>query len=107
MIVNGLQYAYDLFCINLINTLPFNFLGVVPVFYFILPLYSFYHMDDFSWGTTRQVGQSQTLTRQRAVRNLDVMSNDTETSRYEEIDFTNEPDLDDNLKEMFTRVRVR
>jgi chitin synthase len=27
----------------------------VPVFYFILPLYSFWHMDDFSWGTTRQV----------------------------------------------------
>eukprot|EP00984_Skeletonema_dohrnii_P026324 scaffold15674_cov81-Skeletonema_dohrnii-CCMP3373.AAC.1 len=27
----------------------------VPVFYFVLPLYSFWHMDDFSWGTTRQV----------------------------------------------------
>mmetsp|Transcript_993 Transcript_993/g.1643 ORF Transcript_993/g.1643 Transcript_993/m.1643 type:complete len:884 (-) Transcript_993:146-2797(-) len=27
----------------------------VPVFYFILPIYSFWHMDDFSWGTTRQV----------------------------------------------------
>merc|ERR1719203_2559117 len=27
----------------------------VPVFYFILPLYSFWHMDDFSWGSTRQV----------------------------------------------------
>ena len=27
----------------------------MPVFYFILPLYSFWHMDDFSWGTTRQV----------------------------------------------------
>eukprot|EP00569_Conticribra_weissflogii_P014332 CAMPEP_0171415814 /NCGR_PEP_ID=MMETSP0880-20121228/39775_1 /TAXON_ID=67004 /ORGANISM="Thalassiosira weissflogii, Strain CCMP1336" /LENGTH=176 /DNA_ID=CAMNT_0011934045 /DNA_START=438 /DNA_END=968 /DNA_ORIENTATION=- len=27
----------------------------VPVFYFILPLYSFWHMDDFSWGATRQV----------------------------------------------------
>ncbi len=27
----------------------------VPVFYFILPVYSFWHMDDFSWGTTRQV----------------------------------------------------
>ncbi|KAL7538293.1 hypothetical protein ACHAXR_008439 [Thalassiosira sp. AJA248-18] len=30
-------------------------LAGVPVFYFILPLYSFWHMDDFSWGTTRQV----------------------------------------------------
>ncbi|KAL7478355.1 hypothetical protein ACHAW6_004123 [Cyclotella cf. meneghiniana] len=27
----------------------------VPVFYFILPLYSFSKMDDFSWGATRQV----------------------------------------------------
>ena len=32
----------------------FAILGV-PVFYFLLPLYSFWHMDDFSWGTTRQV----------------------------------------------------
>ena len=31
----------------------------VPVFYFILPLYSFWHMDDFSWGTTRQVSGNQ------------------------------------------------
>ena len=33
----------------------------VPVFYFILPLYSFWHMDDFSWGTTRQVSKSPNL----------------------------------------------
>mmetsp|Transcript_353 Transcript_353/g.590 ORF Transcript_353/g.590 Transcript_353/m.590 type:complete len:729 (-) Transcript_353:150-2336(-) len=25
----------------------------VPVFYFVLPLYSFWNLDDFSWGTTR------------------------------------------------------
>jgi len=34
-------------------------LAGVPVFYFILPLYSFWHMDDFSWGTTRQVSGNQ------------------------------------------------
>jgi hypothetical protein len=28
----------------------------IPVFYFILPIYAFTHMDDFSWGKTRQVG---------------------------------------------------
>ena len=28
----------------------------IPVFYFILPLYSFINMDDFSWGKTRKVG---------------------------------------------------
>lgn len=27
----------------------------IPVFYFILPIYSFWNMDDFSWGTTRVV----------------------------------------------------
>mmetsp|Transcript_3450 Transcript_3450/g.5301 ORF Transcript_3450/g.5301 Transcript_3450/m.5301 type:complete len:993 (+) Transcript_3450:371-3349(+) len=27
----------------------------IPVFYVILPIYSFWNMDDFSWGTTRQV----------------------------------------------------
>lgn len=26
-----------------------------PIFYILLPIYSFWHMDDFSWGTTRQV----------------------------------------------------
>lgn len=27
----------------------------IPVFSFFLPLYSFWKMDDFSWGTTRLV----------------------------------------------------
>jgi chitin synthase len=31
----------------------------IPVFYFILPLYSFWHMDDFSWGSTRQVAEKK------------------------------------------------
>ena len=30
----------------------------VPLFYFILPLYSFAKMDDFSWGATRQVSKA-------------------------------------------------
>lgn len=36
----------------------FTFVGI-PVFYFILPIYAFTHMDDFSWGKTRQIGSSQ------------------------------------------------
>jgi chitin synthase len=28
----------------------------LPVFYLILPVYSFWNMDDFSWGKTRAVG---------------------------------------------------
>lgn len=27
----------------------------IPVFYFLLPIYAFMHMDDFSWGKTRAV----------------------------------------------------
>eukprot|EP00581_Thalassiosira_minuscula_P009293 CAMPEP_0183702578 /NCGR_PEP_ID=MMETSP0737-20130205/633_1 /TAXON_ID=385413 /ORGANISM="Thalassiosira miniscula, Strain CCMP1093" /LENGTH=683 /DNA_ID=CAMNT_0025929211 /DNA_START=160 /DNA_END=2211 /DNA_ORIENTATION=- len=30
----------------------------VPIFYFILPLYSFWNMDDFSWGATRLVAET-------------------------------------------------
>jgi len=30
----------------------------IPLFYFILPIYSFCKMDDFSWGTTRQVSKT-------------------------------------------------
>merc|ERR1711933_228084 len=32
----------------------FTFVGM-PVFYVLLPLYSFWNMDDFSWGKTREV----------------------------------------------------
>ena len=31
----------------------------IPVFYFILPIYSFTHMDDFSWGKTRTVAAKE------------------------------------------------
>jgi len=34
----------------------FTVIGV-PVFYFLLPIYAFTHMDDFSWGKTRDVGK--------------------------------------------------
>jgi len=30
----------------------------LPVFYLVLPVYSFWNMDDFSWGKTRSVGKS-------------------------------------------------
>jgi chitin synthase len=33
----------------------FFLLGGIPVFYFYLPMYAFWHMDDLSWGKTRQV----------------------------------------------------
>jgi len=34
------------------------FTAGLPVFYLILPVYSFWNMDDFSWGKTRSVGGS-------------------------------------------------
>merc|ERR1712071_554443 len=37
----------------------FTIIGV-PVFYFVLPLYAFWHMDDFSWGETRKVAAMKT-----------------------------------------------
>jgi chitin synthase len=37
----------------------FTIIGV-PVFYFLLPLYAFWHMDDFSWGETRKVAAMKT-----------------------------------------------
>eukprot|EP00986_Skeletonema_menzelii_P010559 scaffold5178_cov141-Skeletonema_menzelii.AAC.6 len=52
----------------------------VPVFYFILPLYSFWHMDDFSWGTTRQVsGNKGNLT------SVPTMDTDAESPRGFEV----------------------
>ena len=34
----------------------YTILGV-PIFYVVLPLYSFWNMDDFGWGATRQVDE--------------------------------------------------
>jgi hypothetical protein len=37
-------------------------IGGIPAFYFYLPIYAFWHMDDLSWGKTRQVqGSNQPL----------------------------------------------
>ena len=61
-------------------------------------------MDDFSWGTTRQVAQSRSLTRQKGVRNLDIDKSDTEMRGYgnRTIDFSDdELKLDDELKQIF------
>jgi chitin synthase len=50
IIVFVLRSRYDF----LFWFLYFTIIGV-PVFYVILPLYAFWHMDDFSWGETRKV----------------------------------------------------
>lgn len=33
----------------------FFYILAIPVFSFYVPLYSFWHMDDFSWGQTRVI----------------------------------------------------
>lgn len=33
----------------------FIYLAALPVWNFILPVYAFWHFDDFSWGETRYV----------------------------------------------------
>lgn len=38
----------------------FLYLLALPIWNFVLPVYSFWHFDDFSWGATRQVhGESK------------------------------------------------
>jgi len=56
-------------------------LAGVPVFYFILPLYSFWHMDDFSWGTTRQVSGNQ----KGNLRSVQTAETDMESPRGFEV----------------------
>ncbi len=58
----------------------FVLLGV-PVFYFILPLYSFWHMDDFSWGITRQVSGDQ----KGGLTSVQTMDTDVESPRGFEV----------------------
>ncbi len=49
----------------------------LPVFYLILPVYSFWNMDDFSWGKTRAVGGS-------AANNAALTDDDDESSEGDE-----------------------
>ena len=57
-------------------------LAGVPVFYFILPLYSFWHMDDFSWGSTRQVS-NETKSKATSSRDNTVVSDKDSPEGFE------------------------
>jgi len=37
----------------------FIYLAALPIWNFILPVYAFWHFDDFSWGETRKVEGEQ------------------------------------------------
>jgi len=67
----------------------------LPVFYLILPVYSFWNMDDFSWGKTRSVGGSA------ANNNAAVMEDaeDDDDDEKERLnDYRNKMDEHDDLK---------
>jgi len=61
----------------------FTFVGV-PIFYFILPLYAFTHMDDFSWGKTREVGKSDEDDEKEDAEVEDV--DESPTKRYNKLE---------------------
>ena len=51
----------------------------VPMFYFYLPMYAFWHMDDLSWGKTRQVKQDKVTVESGAAKEVakDLESSDS------------------------------
>lgn len=44
------------------------YLLAMPVWNFALPLYAFWHFDDFSWGATRRVDASMMVRRKKTIR---------------------------------------
>ncbi|KAL7432736.1 hypothetical protein ACHAXM_003242, partial [Skeletonema potamos] len=69
----------------------------LPVFYLILPVYSFWNMDDFSWGKTRAVGGS--------AANNGLSEDDDENSEDDEKDrLVKEGDDDDSSTSSSSRT---
>ena len=67
----------------------FTIIGV-PVFYFVLPLYAFWHMDDFSWGETRKVAAMSQSFKSGAQQPKTIEEGDEE-----EYDTDSDEDVDD------------
>jgi chitin synthase len=69
-------------------------LGGVPTFYFYLPVYSFWHMDDLSWGKTRQVKQDNNNQEERKVEmGGDVTAEETASSNHSSTARANREDV--------------
>ena len=64
----------------------------LPVFYLILPVYSFWNMDDFSWGKTRSVGGSAALNQAAAMADED----DDDEDEKERLNYRKTPERDDD-----------
>jgi chitin synthase len=66
----------------------------LPVFYLILPVYSFWNMDDFSWGKTRSVGGSAAVNQEGAAAQDD--DDDDEDEKEKLNNYRNERDDDES-----------
>jgi len=64
----------------------------IPVFYFILPIYAFTHMDDFSWGKTRQVGAAQQAEDEKKGEDSSSSEDDDSTSESDIATYTSSHD---------------
>jgi len=64
----------------------------LPVFYLILPMYSFWNMDDFSWGKTRSVGGSAAKNVAAAEEDEDDIINEKERLYNEQKERRENPD---------------
>jgi chitin synthase len=49
-----LQKRFNQIILSPLSVVIFYFLAI-PIFGFAIPIYSFWHMDDFSWGSTRSI----------------------------------------------------
>ena len=72
----------------------------LPVFYLILPVYSFWNMDDFSWGKTRSVGGSGTALNALPAEDDDEDEEDEEDDEYQALNANNTNMQDDDERSM-------
>ena len=76
----------------------------LPVFYLILPTYSFWNMDDFSWGKTRAVGSSAAA---NATQDEEEDDNDGDEKRsrggYKNLNDEDDSDIPNAVKDLLDR----
>eukprot|EP01083_Nonionella_stella_P033408 91474_1 len=70
----------------------------LPVFYLILPVYSFWNMDDFSWGKTRSVGGSAAANNAANAEAFAQMDEDDDDEKERLNSYRNKMDEPDDLK---------
>ena len=71
----------------------------LPVFYLILPVYSFWNMDDFSWGKTRAVGGNAPVGAPVAAEEDDEEDDEKEKEKLKK--YRNDDNDDDDDEETY------